>query len=81
MQIFVQFPAAFVQFPAAFVQFPGVVVWFPVVPHGGCAVPGGRCAVPGAAKVPSKVPVKGAEIAQSAKIAPLTARMTKLKRK
>ena len=70
----------FVQFPAAFVQFPAVVVWFPVVPRGVSVVPHGGCAVPGAAKVTAKVPVKGAEIAQSATIAPLTAHMTKLKR-
>lgn len=53
------------------VQFPGEDVQFPWR----------ECAVPGAAKVPAKVPVKGAEIAQSAKIAPLTTRMTKLKRR
>ena len=42
-------------------------LWFPVAV---LRFPVRECAAPGAAKVPAKVPVKGAEIAQSAKIAP-----------
>ena len=87
--------AVFDRLCKGFLQFPGVVVQFSTVPGRVCTVPR-RCCVapcgspwrlcssPGASvQSPARPKCKlgGAEIVQSAKIAPLTAHMTKLKRR